>query len=168
MHRVHRQYSPSGLYCATMVTACPAFFRAAAACSCVALDRSTPFTYTHTHTLELMPCINIHKCINAQAHRWELSGDQSRGCVCVCSRCVLCEGLCVTPKLIACNHFHPDIINSDSYCLQSLRTELWLRKMKVIFSHYTFWNTTYSRATHTSVISGAKKTLSGIWIVSRQ
>lgn len=41
-------YSPSGLYCATMVTVCPAFFRAAAACSCVALDRSTPFTYAHT------------------------------------------------------------------------------------------------------------------------
>lgn len=42
--------SPSGLYCATMVTVCPAFFRAAAACSCVALDRSTPFTYRHTQT----------------------------------------------------------------------------------------------------------------------
>ena len=44
------QYSPSGLYCATMVTVCPAFFSAAAACSCVALDRSTPFTYTPTRT----------------------------------------------------------------------------------------------------------------------
>lgn len=46
MYCVYLQYSPSGLYCATMVTVCPAFFRAAAACSCVALDKSTPFTYT--------------------------------------------------------------------------------------------------------------------------
>lgn len=44
------QHSPSGLNWATMVTVCPAFFRAAAACSCVALDRSTPFTYEYRHT----------------------------------------------------------------------------------------------------------------------
>lgn len=42
----HTNYpvSPSGLYWATMVTLCPAFFKAAAACSCVALWRSAPFT----------------------------------------------------------------------------------------------------------------------------
>lgn len=34
-----------------MVTVCPAFFRAAAACSCVALDKSTPFTYEDTHNM---------------------------------------------------------------------------------------------------------------------
>ena len=35
---------PSGLYCAMMVTLCPAFFSATAACSWVAPRRSTPFT----------------------------------------------------------------------------------------------------------------------------
>lgn len=35
---------PSGRYCATMVTVCPARFSAAAACSWVALRRFTPFT----------------------------------------------------------------------------------------------------------------------------
>lgn len=44
--------SPSGLYWAMMVTVWPAFFSATAACSCVALRRSTPFTCgtgTHHH-----------------------------------------------------------------------------------------------------------------------
>lgn len=36
---------PSGLYCAIMVTVCPAFFSAMAACSCVAFLRSTPLTW---------------------------------------------------------------------------------------------------------------------------
>lgn len=35
---------PSGLYWAMIVTVCPALFRAAAACSCVAFLRLTPFT----------------------------------------------------------------------------------------------------------------------------
>lgn len=38
-------FLPSGLYWATMVTVCPALFRAAAACSCVAFRRLTPFTW---------------------------------------------------------------------------------------------------------------------------
>lgn len=54
---MYLQYSPSGLYCATMVTVCPAFFRAAAACSWVALDKSTPFTYKHAW-------ININICVD--------------------------------------------------------------------------------------------------------
>lgn len=51
MHKLTQTFSvdlPSGLYCATMVTDCPAFFKAAAACSWVAYLRSTPLTYKPT------------------------------------------------------------------------------------------------------------------------
>lgn len=83
---MYQHYSPSGLYCATMVTVCPAFFRAAAACSCVALDKSTPFTYKHNE-LEHMIWININKAVH---HGVSIThGDHSGQYVCLCCTCVI-------------------------------------------------------------------------------
>lgn len=67
---------PSGLYWAMMVTVWPAFFNAAAACSCVAIRRSTPFTW-HTHTAWPLTTTTVVPLQNAIMCVWELYKDKS-------------------------------------------------------------------------------------------
>ena len=80
--------SPSGLYWAMMVTVCPALFSAAAACSCVAFLRFTPFTcnkrvrHTFCHQLEHPDKILTVCCLSNWMWPWLFSSWPSRDKIC--------------------------------------------------------------------------------------
>ena len=143
MYCVYVQYSPSGLYCATMVTVCPAFFRAAAACSCVAVDRSTPFTYTHTHThththtqLEPLPWIDINKCtVRATCTSWLNSNSQSTSHMFVHEYCVYFVSLSNADIYISTFIiWWLQTVWRDYQCFYSLTTKSCLKTMKAHFT----------------------------------